>query len=198
MWEQEIAQYKNLNALAERGGIVILGGSGDRQIPLCEIKQAFALEANLYNRSVDGLRAKDAAEFYDACVAALQPDTVLVHLGEADLDEFTQNPAAYALCLRELVHHIRSVTPGCCVAFISLCGAREDPRRAELNRHLKLLAQAEQCEFGDVAARRMCNVRELQDVASFVYSTGFVHPLKGRRPVYDLARILFGDWSVAV
>ena len=51
MKETEILKYQKLNELAQTGGIVILGGCEDLNIPLCEIRQAFEMEENLYNRS---------------------------------------------------------------------------------------------------------------------------------------------------
>ena len=47
MKETEILKYQKLNELAQTGGIVILGGSEDLNIPLCEIRQAFEMEENL-------------------------------------------------------------------------------------------------------------------------------------------------------
>ena len=41
-----------LNKLADLNGTVIFGGTEDREIPLCELKQAFELDSKLYNRSI--------------------------------------------------------------------------------------------------------------------------------------------------
>ena len=40
-------KYQALNKLAEQNGIVIIGGTEDKEIPLCELKQAFELNLNL-------------------------------------------------------------------------------------------------------------------------------------------------------
>ena len=53
-------KYAALNELAEQGGIVILGGEEDMNLPLCELKQAFSLNSSLYNRSVQGLSVNNA------------------------------------------------------------------------------------------------------------------------------------------
>ena len=50
MKETEILKYHKLNELAQTGGIVILGGSEDLNIPLCEIRQAFEMEENWYRQ----------------------------------------------------------------------------------------------------------------------------------------------------
>ena len=43
MYEQELKNYRMLNELAEPDGIVIFGGNADRELPLCELKQAFSI-----------------------------------------------------------------------------------------------------------------------------------------------------------
>ena len=53
MRETEMKNYTKLNDLAERGGIVIFGCGEDKNIPTCELRQAFSVEAKVYNRSFD-------------------------------------------------------------------------------------------------------------------------------------------------
>ena len=76
MFENEILKFKALNQLAESDGTVIFGGAEDINIPLGELKQAFALNDKIYNRSIAGLSATDAATVYDEYVAELCPDTI--------------------------------------------------------------------------------------------------------------------------
>ena len=84
----EIKKYSVLNDLAEKGGTVIFGGKEDKYIPLCELRQAFELGSNYYNRSFENLSIANAAELYLSSVAPLAPETVLLHIGENDLDLF--------------------------------------------------------------------------------------------------------------
>ena len=191
MCENEIRRYQSLNKLAEINGVVILGGSADCEIPLCELKQAFALDMKLYNRSAADLSVKDAAAYYDACIHELHPDRVLLHIGEADLACFAENPSGFDRSCRELIGHIRSLDPNCDIAVISLKNPDENEDITEMNRHLKYIADSEQCEYGDISARKVWNPKASMDAASFVYSIGFVRSLKNKRPLYDLVKILF-------
>jgi hypothetical protein len=93
MYEQELKNYRMLNELAEPDGIVIFGGNADRELPLCELKQAFSIEQGLYNRSLPELSVRDAAEWYADCAAPLHPETVLLHLGAADRGWLAENSA---------------------------------------------------------------------------------------------------------
>lgn len=189
MFRNEINKYKALNDLAEQGGIVILGGSEDKEIPLCELKQAFALDMNLYNRSISGLALENAEEIYESCVAELIPDTVFVHIKDAEL--FAKDPVKFDQKYCGLIDRIRKRNPKCNVVVVSLKNYLDDAKLAEINKHLKYIADSERCEFADISAKRVWNPRETKEVVSFVYSTGFIKPLRNKRPVYELVKILF-------
>lgn len=191
MYGNEIKKYQALNELAEQNGIVIIGGEEDKEIPLCELKQAFELNSNLYNRSVTNLSVNNALEIYDTCVAELNPESVLLHIGTADISLFKENSSEFDRKYRELIEHIRTSNRKCNIAIISLKNHEENSDIAEINKHLKYIAESERCEFGDISAKRVWNPKQTKDVVSFVYSIGFVHALKNKRPIYDLVKILF-------
>lgn len=191
MYEQEMRTYRTLNELAEPDGIVIFGGSDDLGLPLCELKQAFALEQGLYNRSLPGLSVKDAAVLYETCAVPLYPETVLLHLGATDTELFRENPDTFDRYYRELISCVRTQNKSCRIAVLSLKNPEETPVICEMNKHLKYIADSERCEFGDITAKRVWNPKETKDVVSFVYSIGFEQPLKTKRPLYDLAKMLY-------
>lgn len=183
--------YELLNSLAARDGIVIFGGTEDMNIPLCELKQAFALNSDMYNRSVRDLSLQNAKEIYDRCVSALHPGCLLLHIGDADTDLFVKDADRFEGLLRELIRHIRTLSKGCEIAIISVKNPNNSETVAEMNRLIRYIADSERCQYGDITTRRVRNLRETQSVVSFVYSTGFVHPLKNKRPLYDLINIMF-------
>ena len=189
--DNEIETYRALNELATPGGIVIFGGGEDRLIPLCELKQAFALQEDLYNRSVTGLSVDTAAGIFDGCVAELEPEDILIHIGGADLHAFEQDSAAFDEKYRRLLRHIQAALPDCRVGVISLKNPDKQPLVAQMNRHLAVITRDEGCEFCDISTVRVWNPKQTKDVLSFICSMGFVRPLKKRRPLYDLVKILF-------
>ena len=191
MKETEILKYQKLNELAQTGGIVILGGSEDLNIPLCEIRQAFEMEENLYNRSFSDLAVTDAMAAYDACVAVLKPETILLHIGQQDLDMLQQNSAQFDNQYRALINHIREQNKHCRVAIVSLRNYENDPVIAEMNKHLKYIADMEHCEYGDIANRRVWNPKATLETAIFVRNIGFMGPLKVERSIFDLTKMLF-------
>lgn len=193
MYEQELKNYRMLNELAEPDGIVIFGGNADRELPLCELKQAFSIEQGLYNRSLPELSVRDAAEWYAACTAPLHPETVLLHIGEADRGWFAENSDEFDHLYRNLIAQIRKLNKKCRIAVLSLQSPADDPVICEMNRHLRYIAESEHCEYGDLAEKRVWNPKETKEVASFVQAMGLV---RSRRTMYDLVKILFGCTTV--
>ena len=187
----EAKNYEALNNLAEKGGTVIFGGKEDKSIPLCELKQAFELDSKLYNRSFENISLANAKELYEGCVAPLEPDTVLVHIGENDLDLFAESSAEFISVYRELISKIKSYSKRSRIAIVSLKNYDGDKLVSELNEQLKYLADSERCEFADISEKKVWNPKSTRDAASFVYSIGFVRPLNIKKPIYDLAKILF-------
>ena len=191
MFENEIQKYQSLNDLAESNGIVIFGGTDDKHIPLCELKQAFTLNSNLYNRSIAGLSILNAPELYDVLVAPLCPEYILLHIGDADLKFFRESPTVFNQKYQEFIQHIKASGAKCNIAIISLKNYEDEEAVAEINKYLKYIADSEQCEYIDIATKRVWNPKQTKDVISFVYSTGFVRPLKKKHPINDLVKILF-------
>ena len=191
MREVEIKNYTKLNELAEKGGIVIFGCGVDKDIPTCEIRQAFAVESKIYNRSFESVSVNGALSIYKETVAALSPETVLLHIGETDIEFFAENSAEFDNKYRELIGYIKSQNKKCRIAIVSLRNYDHDPQIEVINKHLKYIADSEQCEYGDISAKMVWNPKASMEAASFVYSIGFVHPLKNKRPLYDLVKMLF-------
>ena len=191
MREAEIKSYEKLNELAEQGGIVIFGSGADKDIPTGEIRQAFAVESKIYNRSFENLSVTEAVSIYEKVIAPLAPETVMIHIGEADLTIFAENPTEFDNKYLELIKVIKAQNKKCRIAVVSLNNYDSVPQIAELNKHLKYIADSEKCEYGDIATKKVWNPKASMEVASFVYSIGFVHPLKNKRPLYDLVKMLF-------
>ena len=191
MKDFEIEKYERLNQIAQSKGIVIFGCSDDTDIPLCELRQAFDIEENMYNRSFHELSIEHAIEAYDSCVAPISPETVFIHIGKYDIELLHKNPNLFDSKYLELIEHIRAENKTCRIAVVSMKNYYNDPDIAEMNRHLKFIADSEKCEYGDIATRKVWNPQATRDAASFVRNIGFVRPLKSARPIYDLIRILF-------
>ena len=118
MFENEIAKYKFLNQIAESDGIVIFGGENDVDIPLGELKQAFSINDKIYNRSFSKLSVVDAAKIYCECVAELCPETILLHIGDADIAEFKGKEIDFEQNYRALINTIKENNNECRIVIV--------------------------------------------------------------------------------
>lgn len=189
--EKEIKLYQSLNSLAAAGGTVIFGSDEDKTIPLGELKETFELQGKFYNRSFSDLCVSNAIELYNRCVAPLTPNDVYLHIGRNDLALFAEDAAAFNLKYTELVTHIRETDKTCSIVIVGLKNPDSKPVICQLNKHLEVIAQNDGCQFCDIAQQQVWNPRQTKEVVSFLYSIGFIHPLKQKRPVQDIAKILF-------
>lgn len=189
--DTEIKGYLALNEITTGGGVVILGGTQDRQLPIAELKEAFHLDMNVYNRSLTELTVAEAMDAFDRSVAALKPDYVLLHLGKADLARFSVDAAGFERDYRALINRIRTVCgKNTEIAVVSVENPNHSTMVVEMNRRLSLIAESERCVFCDVRSMswKPAATREVMD---FVSEVGFMMPLRIKRPVYDVARIFF-------
>lgn len=186
---EESTKYSALNRIAKPRGTVIFGTAQDKDIPLCELGQAFHIQAALYNRSVSTLSVHNAVQIYDACVAELCPEAVLLHIGAQDLELFAEHPADFDQQYRALIAHIRALDKQCRIAVVTLKERQDTPQIVRLNRHLQVIAQSERCEFFDLNAKRVWNPKGTKEALSFAYALGLVR--KNIRPLYDILKILF-------
>ena len=185
-------RYKELNELAKPSGIVIFGGEEDVTLPLGELRQAFGIEENMYNRSVAGLSVKNAIEVYKEYVAPLVPETVILHIGAADVEYFTENASAFDENYRAFIAYIKAQNKKCRIAVVSFKNDAGNAQIKELNKHLKYIAESERCEYGDVTSKQVWNPKSTRDAVAFVCSISGVRSMKNRHPLYDLVKILYG------
>lgn len=191
MRELEFKKYHILNDLAEKNGIVVLGSGADKQIPIGELRQAFEINEKIYNRSFENLSLKEAELVYDQCVSELEPETILVHIGESDLEFFKENPAKFDALYCGFLKKMKADNKKCHIVVVSLKNYENNSVMTELNRHLQFIAESERCEYADISGKRLWNPKSTKEAVAFVYSLGFVRPLKNKRPTYDLIKVLF-------
>lgn len=191
MLKQEIEKYRLLNKFADPNGTVIFGGASDKEIPLGELKQAFAPNEKLYNRSFENLCADNAEQTYKACVADLHPETVLIHIGERDIEISGEDEDGFTKKYCALIGCIKSDSHNCRVGVVSLKNPENDPTVARFNERLKGIADAQKCEYIDIAAPCKAGEVGAESVAAFLHSVGFVRPLTSLRPVHDIAKIVY-------
>ena len=189
MREQDIKNYNALNKLAEQNGIVIFGGKENISIPLCELKQAFGIKENCYNRSFENLTISEAFDIYADCVAELSPETILLHIEDAESFKFSADK--FTDDYRKLISQIRKDNKKCRIGIVSVKNYDSNNDITKLNKQLKYIADSEKCEFCDISSKKTCSPAQVKSISSFIHNMGFVQPVQCKRPIYDLSRMIF-------
>ncbi|MCR5290355.1 MAG: SGNH/GDSL hydrolase family protein [Treponema sp.] len=197
-FSNEINKYKALNSLASVGSVVLFGGSMDKEIPVLEIAQSCDLNFTMYNRSIDNLSILEATQYYETCIAPIQPEAVLIHIGSTDIDFFRNNTSAFDKAYIALIERIKADNKKTRIAVISVANYSKNETVSELNRHLHAIADSEHCEFCDINRIKVWNPRATKEVFSFLYDTGFLRPLSIKKPVRDIVNLLYGYVNTAI
>ena len=92
VYEREVKNFRELNQVAKQHGVVLFGSTFAKGIPVCELRQAFDLDCDIYNRSFSDLSVFDAKNVLADCVNALHPSKILLQLAKpisnADIGRF--------------------------------------------------------------------------------------------------------------
>lgn len=190
-FSNEVRSYRALNTMADSGAIVLIGGAADKDIPVSEIAESCELNCKIYNRSASKLSVNEAERYYIDCVASLCPESVLLHIGGSDIEFFRSNQSAFDKAYLSLVERIKSDNSKVRIAVISIANPTKNEVVAEMNRHLKAIAESERCDYCDCEHTRAWEPAVTRQVFSFLYNEGFVEPLKIKRPLRDIVTLMY-------
>lgn len=109
-----------MNNIARKNGVILMGGSFDKEIPVTELAQSFEFNFDLYNRSEDKLSIAAAKDFYKNEIAALEPEAVIIHLGDEDMNMFKANPSDFDKNYIGLISEITSKNKKMRLALVSV------------------------------------------------------------------------------
>ncbi|MCH5163439.1 MAG: hypothetical protein J1F36_00310 [Clostridiales bacterium] len=142
----EINTFKEINSMAEKGGIVFLGSDYFASLPIGELASVFNLNEKIFNRSLSGATIESIGKVLDDCVFKLQPSKIFVNLGEVE----TQNnmDISELICAYEwLLYTIH----GKISADIYVISIMSDTGHAkEVNTALQRLCSEVNCKYIDI------------------------------------------------
>lgn len=185
--KEDNMNFKELNALAKKNQVVLLGGTMDKEIPVTELGQAFSFNFELYNRSSENLVVKEAKNFFNANVAALKPEGIILHIGENDISTFQNDSKAFDKNYLDLIKAIKTVNKKCRIAMVSVNNPKADKVISNLNSHIKALASSEKCIFVNLDNAKLWNPKANLAASAFARSMG----VSIRKPLNDVAEILY-------
>lgn len=185
--QSEVVFVRKDSSVEEKNGVILLGGSMDKKIPVAQLAQAFNFNFKLYNKSYDNLSLKSAVEYFNQSVRPIAPEAVILHLGENDISLFTNDSAAFDKYYLNLIAAIKSANKKGRLALVSLDNSENNKTIAEMNKHIKAISQAEQCTFINLENQKLWNPEGAKQAVAFAYNMG----LKTRKPLNDVAEILY-------
>jgi hypothetical protein len=185
--KEDNMNFKELNSLAKKNQVVLLGGTMDKEIPVTELGQAFSFNFELYNRSTENLAVKEAKNFFDTNVAALKPEGIILHLGDNDITSFQNDSKAFDKYYFDLIKAVKAVNKKCRIALVSVNNPKADKVISNLNSHIKALAASEKCIFVNLDNAKLWNPKANLAASTFARSMG----VNIRKPLNDVAEILY-------
>lgn len=152
IYEREMEHFHKLNKIARKQGVVLFGSSFAKDIPVCELKQAFELDCDIYNRSLTDLSVFDAEPLLDECVNSLEPKKVLLQLGETDLERGYHTIPEIIKAYEKIILKLRSIDKHCEIVIVSVCENGAGIYPSELNKQLEGLAGKLKCKYADISS----------------------------------------------
>lgn len=171
----------------EKNGVILLGGSLDMKIPVSQLAHAFNFNFKIYNKSYENLSIKNAGEYFNQAIKPLAPEAVIVHLGENDISLFTNDSSAFDKYYLNLISEIKAVNKKARLAFVSIENSDNNKVVAEMNKHIRAIAQSELCAFINLDNAKLWNPEASKQAVAFAYNMG----LNTRKPLNDVAEILY-------
>lgn len=184
---EENMNYEELNNIEQKNAVILFGGAMDKRIPVAELAQSFEFDFKIYNRSEELLSVKNAKDIYSKNIQPLEPEAILIHIGETDQNLFKNSSVDFDNYYMSMLETIKNTNKNCRVALISVRNENEDRLITEMNRHIKAIADSEQCDFISLDNVKLWNPRATKASVDFAYSMG----LKSKKPLRNIAEILY-------
>lgn len=174
-------------AKSEKNAVIVFGGSLDNSIPVKSLAETFDFNFQILNRSINDLSIKNAKDIFCSYIKPLHPEGILIHIGEKDMNLFKTNSSEFDSAYLALIEAVKAANSKCRIALISLYNETGDQLVAEMNRHIKAIADSEKCDFVNVDNARVWNPAASKAAIRFAQNMG----LKVRKPLRDVAEILY-------
>lgn len=151
VYEREVEEYRRLNEFAVRNSVVLFGSTFAKDIPVGELRQAFDLDCNIYNRSFTDVSVFDAEALLIECVESLAPSKILLQLGETDLERGYRSVPEIIAAYDSLVKSIKKRNRFTDIVIVSVCENSNDIQPSEFNSQLEAMAKKNKCRFADIS-----------------------------------------------
>lgn len=178
----------------KKQNVVLFGGTLDKMIETSTIAQDFGLKFDVINKSVTNLSIRNAKTEYINNVEQLNPESILIHLGEADFGMFNKNVAEFDINFFELIFYIRSKNPKCRIGLVGLENSNHNKTTEEMNKRLKGIAASEDCTFISFDYSKLWSPKSVKKISSFISQMNIEECTHIKKPLADIAEMIYGSF----
>jgi len=182
----EIINRRN-TSIEKKNGVILFGGSLDKEIPVSKLSKEFNFNFDLYNKSSEKLSIASALQYFKTNIAALEPEGLLIHLGDEDINLFKNASSAFDNYYLTLIDEIKLINKNCRIALVSVNNPQANKTIALMNAHIAAIAQTQKALYINLENAKLWNPQATKAASNFAYSMG----LRIRKPLTDLAEILY-------
>ncbi len=152
-------RFREINKIAEKDGVVLLGSDYFTDFPINELAQKYDVETPIYNRSVPKSTILEITGMLEQCVFELDPAKVFVAVGDYDIKRAEFNADEFLNQYEYLLYQIHSKikTEIYIVSVFS-----DSPIASAVNKRLRGLAKENGCKFINIASSLNLDNQELR------------------------------------
>ncbi len=126
MARQKARRYRELNAVAVKGAVVLAGSSLMENFPVNEIMMSAGDTRIVYNRGISAMTIEQYDEFLSECVLELQPRKLFINIGSNDLNLPGDTVNNMANKYRALLKKIMEALPACEITLLAFYPVRPE------------------------------------------------------------------------
>lgn len=182
----DLINRKN-TSVEKKNAVILMGGSLDKEIPVTDLAKKFNFNFDIYNKSSEKLSVEGSLNYFNNNIAQMNPEGILIHLGEDDLTLFQNDSAAFDNYYLSLIDEIKNVNKNCRIALLSVNNPEGNKTISLMNAHISAIAQTEKADYINLENAKLWNPEATKAASDFAYSMG----LKIRKPLRDVAEILY-------
>ncbi len=156
-FEEKAKKFKILNDMAIKGENVVFGSDYLYDFPFYTLMQKRVTDYAVYNRSIEGLKVKQAKSLVEKCLKNLDPSNILVSFGDGE----TIDDAFYS-DYQALIIEIKRLYPTAQICILEPCNLTE-----ENDNRLKTLAEKTNVKFIPVAKENNTERTIFGEISSF-------------------------------
>jgi len=186
--EEKLIELQTAVTFEEQNAVILLGTGYDKEIPVENLGKAFDFNFKMYNKSGVALTVNTALTYFKDTIEKINPEGIIIHLGENDLNMFKTNSSDFDNAYLRLLDEIKNFRHNTRIALVSVRNDFQNSTISDMNRHIKAIADAEQCAFINIANAKVWNPEASKASADFAYSMG----VRTRKPLKNVAEILYG------